>query len=353
MFSPQDHIGIIGSGKMGTGIFQHLSEFEFRLSLVCEKEEQANIHRAAYEKKMMRLLKNGIITAEQAEKRLTSTCISSELSIINNADMIIEAIPEDIILKRKLFSELEKTVLSDCIFTSNTSSIPPSELFLNMRRKELCAGLHFFYPVNLKDLAEINASPLTSAKTIEYLQHFLKHITKFHITLTEPDTFIINKIFLGIQSEACKILAEGVMTIGEIDAMVDECIFPGGIFLFFDHVGTDIMYASVDNYTSMLSDKANYLDLLNPLKQLYDNGMLGIKSGNGFYNHHSGTISIMKTGLFSSPVHASCLERLKAAFYQSLHAVAQKGICNEQQLDFIVKEYTGADQGPFEKKLPE
>ena len=352
MFSPQNHIGIIGSGKMGTGIFQYLSEFEFRLSLVCEKEEQAEILKAAFEKKIKRLLKNGIITAEQAEKRLTSTCISSGLSIVNNAGLIIEAIPEDIILKRDLFSELEKTAKPDCIFTSNTSSIPPSELFLNMKRKENCAGLHFFYPVNLKDLAEINASPLTSAGNIEYLQCFLKQINKFHITLTEPDTFIINKIFLGIQSEACKILNEGLMTIGEIDALVDEYIFHGGIFLFFDHVGIDIMYASVDNYTARLSDRANYHVILNTLKNLLDNGMLGIKNGNGFYNHHSGTISILKTDLFNSAVHGSCLDRLKAAFYQSLHAVAQKGICNEQQLDFIVKEYTGADQGPFEKKLP-
>ena len=144
IFSPHMHIGIIGNGKMGHGIFQYLSEFEFQLSIVCEEEEQADALKATFQKKTARLLKNGIITAEQAEHRLRAISINSDLSILSTADLIIEAIPEVIDLKRKLFSRIEKIAKPSCIFTSNTSSIPPSELFSGIRNKENCAGLHFF-----------------------------------------------------------------------------------------------------------------------------------------------------------------------------------------------------------------
>jgi 3-hydroxybutyryl-CoA dehydrogenase len=351
MFSPEMHIGIVGNGKMGAGIFQYLTDFRFKLSLVCERKDQVDTAKAVLEKKTARLLKNGIITPVQTEKRLNSIFISSDLSILNTADLIIEAVPEEISLKMKLFTEIEKLTKPDCIFTSNTSSIPPSELFENMMHKENCAGLHFFYPVNLKDLAEINASSLTSPGTKLSLQNFLTHINKFHLTLNEPDIFIINKIFLDIQAEACRILSEGLMTIGEIDQLVDEHLFPGGIFLFFDHVGIDVMYASVANYSVKFINRANYCVILNSLKVMLDNGLLGIKNGKGFYDHSSGTIMIRKKELLISSVITSCLERLMAAFYQSLNAVIQKEICDEQQLDYIVKEYTGADTGPFEKKL--
>ena len=347
-FSPQMHIGIIGAGKMGTSVFQFLAGFEFSISLLCENEEQAVVLRNSFEKKNSRLLKNGILTPEQSQKRSSSVFIGPQISVLEGSDLIIEAIPENILLKKKIFSDLEKLVKPGCIITSNTSSIPPSDLFSEMKMKENCAGLHFFFPVNLKNLAEINASPETSDETIQTLESFLEHTGKFFLKLHEPNTFIINKLFLGIQTEAVNILQEGLMTIEEIDLMVDEHIFPGGVFLFFDHVGVDIMAASIRNYTARLAEKADYELILNILHEKIKNGSHGIKSGKGFYDHSTGPVSLRTMSTETSDKHDICLERLRSSFYKSLDAVIRQDICSREQIDFIIREYTGAEKGPYE-----
>lgn len=347
MFSPEMHITIIGSGKMGTDIFQFLTGFNFTLSVVCGNDELSAEMKDSFEKKIYRMIRNGILSNSEARLRLKNTRFGSKLELVENADLVMEAIYEDMALKQGLFDAMRELLKPGCLVVSNTSSILPSVLFRDMKKKENCAGLHFFYPVRLKRLVEINAAEFTSDKTVMFLKQFIRHTGKQSITLKEPHVFIINKLMLGMQAEAFNILEEGLMSMEEIDALVNEHLFPGGIFLFFDQVGLDVMYAAVRNYTSALQEYPECSGMLSFFSKNIENGFLGVKSGKGCYNHGSGKIVPAEFGPLKSEVHIHCYHRMNEKLMNSFHDAVKRKTISPEEVALIAEEF----QIPFPKSV--
>lgn len=338
MFSPEMHITIIGSGKMGTDIFHFLSGFNFNLSVVCGNEELSVEMRESFEKIINRMIRNGVISDSDARIQLKNTRFGSTHELVENADMVIEAIYEDLALKKGLFDNLGKLIKPGCIVASNTSSILPSVLFRDMKRKENCAGLHFFYPVRMKQLVEINAAEYTSDETVLFLKQFIGHTGKQSIVLKEPHAFIINKLLLGMQAEAYNILEEGLMSMEEMDALVNEHLFPGGIFLFFDQVGLDVMYAAVRNYTGTMNENPECSGMLSFFSRKIENGFLGVKSGRGCYDHGSGKIVPGEFGPLKSDLHIQCFQRMNEKLMHSFHDAIKGGIISTEEASLIAEE---------------
>jgi 3-hydroxybutyryl-CoA dehydrogenase len=281
-------IGIVGEGKMGTNLFQYIAGFPFEMRWVGSSE--ANIEKISrgWSKKVLRGLNAGIITATDAE-RMNRAVITNDLSVLRDCDLIIETISEHVIPKQELFMKLDSIAPSTCILATNSSSILPSVLIPSAGRKPNTIGLHFFYPVALKNIVEVVVHEGISETTVRTAKEFITEVGRNYLLQTEETAFLLNRVFLEFQLEAWRITEEGLMTPSQTDQLIRERFFPLGAFECFDAVGIDVMLPSIRNYTLPYSDKDRYLSLLTALERMQDAGKPGLKPGQGFLTHDPGT----------------------------------------------------------------
>ena len=331
-------IGLIGSGKMGTDIFNYLAGFGFELAWLCETEPEAAEVRRKFIKKTERQFKNQLIDEQCYQRLMQTTVIGHTMELLSGCELIIEAITEKINVKQELFHRLDGVVNPDCIFASNSSSIVPSLLLSSAKRKDKMVGLHFFYPVSYRNIVEYIYTDSTSETTHEKVHYFLSEIKKFHLNLTEKNAFILNKLFLNFQAEACRLYRDGI-DFQQIDDVVKEKIFPIGIFDFFDSVGIDTMLFAVNQYIINLDKKEFYQPLIASLQSLYNQGRLGIKTKAGFYDYAA---PALPPGNALSPSQKDeMVQLLTNTFKESFNTTIQNGICTRQELDFALTEYLG------------
>lgn len=258
-------IGIIGSGKMGSDIFNYLSDFNLQLIWFTRNESHRDILRKTYQKKIKRQLKHGIISNELFELR-NNYQITDDLNKLENCDLVIESVIEELDVKQELFKKLETIVKPSCILASNSSSIISSELSEDLNYKNRLVGLHFFYPIAFKNVVEIILSEYTDEITIQKIKFFLDKIKRFYIEQNEKSAFILNRFLLQIQIEAFKILKEKNLGFKQLDDIAKEYIPEFGLFEVMDHVGHNTMYNAILNYSRFDSDKKKYQLLLNELQ---------------------------------------------------------------------------------------
>ncbi|MDP1621198.1 MAG: 3-hydroxyacyl-CoA dehydrogenase NAD-binding domain-containing protein, partial [Bacteroidales bacterium] len=188
-------VGIIGEGKMGSSIFHYILPFDLDLVWVCSPDADIDKISKQFIKRITRSLDTGIIDEPRFD-RLMNTVITRDLCELQTCDLIIEAVPEKLELKKNLFARLNKVVKPDAIFASNSSSINPSEMTPDGKRNGKFIGLHFFFPVSLKNIVELTVTDDTSEHTLLIVESFLLGIQRRFITLDERNSFMLNKIFL-------------------------------------------------------------------------------------------------------------------------------------------------------------
>lgn len=344
------NIGIVGCGKMGTNIFQYLCDFPFRLVLIGNSDEVIEKLKKNFQRKMDRSFKHGLIHQDQYDFRISNTVFSCSLSEIKDCNLVIESISEDLELKKALFKNFDKIASKKCILASNTSSIHLSELIPNSNRNLNTIGLHFFYPVSLTNLIEVNTLNTTSPGTLTFIISFLKKINKFHLIFSGSSNFAINKMFLKLQAGCCFLHQQYKLSFEQIDTIIKETLFPLGMFELFDHVGIDTMLISVKNYLKTIDDSPFYQPLIEELEFLYGQGKLGRKSGEGFYQYQDTSAS--------DPIniqdfqHEISFDKIKQLLYQwylnPIDQLVSSKTCTKAEIDHIVKEYMNAGQSPFE-----
>lgn len=342
------NIGICGSGKMGNNLFQYLQEFDFDIYWLCETEEESLHQQNQFIKKINRQMKNGLIDEAAFKRKQAQIHFSDSPETLAGCDLIIEAITEKVDAKQQLFLQLDKICKPESIFVSNSSSILPQYLIPSPKRAKNVAGLHFFYPVALKNITEFVLTQNTSAKTIEIITSFLKNIHHFYLIQKDNNNvFLLNRMFLGIQNEACKIFREEISNPEVIDAIVKESLFPTtGIFDFFDSVGIDVMLMSVKNYAALSPGEGKYIPLIQCLEKKYAEGNLGMKSQKGFYNYCKK--DDFETTYISPKKKENIALRLLRAWKLSLGEALNAQPTTEKELKYALAEYLGME----EAKLP-
>ncbi|MCK9422855.1 MAG: 3-hydroxyacyl-CoA dehydrogenase family protein [Bacteroidales bacterium] len=334
--------GIIGEGKMGSGIFNYLLDFDLELTWICSKEADIGKIQKQFGKRINRSLEVGIID-ENKYRSLQKTIISREISDLYQCDLIIEAIPEDIGLKRSLFEQLHPVINPGCIFASNSSSINPSILSTPDLRQDKFIGLHFFYPVALKNIVEFTVTAQTSSTTRSLIHSFLDKIQRFYLTLNERNSFILNKLFLDVQLEAILIVNEGHCSYQQMDEIIKKHMFPFGVFDFMDSVGIDTMLVSIGNYITGYPNKSYYEPLVSKLQELVREGKLGMKTGEGFYKYP------LEPTPTNEPLEtAGIAEHLYQSWYSAVKRFTAQSHIPIGDMNFAVKEYFGLEKGPFE-----
>jgi 3-hydroxyacyl-CoA dehydrogenase len=336
-------VGIVGEGKMGSGIFYHLMEKGVELVWITSQLADLEKLNRQIVRRRQRIKKAGSGASTNSDTT-SSPILGKELSLLSDCDLVIEAIPEDAKMKKSLLAQLDMITKPEAILVSNTSSIKPSEIAPKGPRSENFAGLHFFYPVSMKNIVEINCGAETSTSTVERLSSFLNGIQRRYIVLNEANGFMLNKIFLDVQNEAWLLVHSGQCSISQIDQMVRNHLFTFGIFDFFDSVGIDTMYASIVNYTKDYPHRDCFASLTDHLKELVAQGKLGVKSGEGFYSY-SKTESIVE-----DPQNVEdMVNHLRQTWLSSSKRFTTESKLTKEEANYAIREYFDLEKGPFDE----
>jgi 3-hydroxybutyryl-CoA dehydrogenase len=280
-------VGVLGCGLMGSGIAQVSAMAG--LDVVVLETEQKFLDKgfAGIEKSLGKLtekpIEKGGITAEQKDAtraRLKGTLNKQDLA---DCDIIIEAIIENIAIKKDTYKSLDEIVKKDCIFATNTSSISVTELMAATKRPERFIGLHFFNPVPLMKLVEVVRTIATSNEVFDSAVEFGKKLGKVPVRTSDKTGFIVNRLLVPYLLDAIRAYEEGVGSISDIDnAMKLGCGYPMGPFTLLDFVGLDTTYY----ITHVMYDEFKERRFASPalLKRLVLAGWYGQKTGKGFYD---------------------------------------------------------------------
>jgi 3-hydroxybutyryl-CoA dehydrogenase len=280
-------VGVLGCGLMGSGIAQVSAMAGY--DVVVFEAEQKAIDKGfgGIDKSLTKLTEKpadkGGITAEQksaALGRLKGTLNKQDLA---DCDLIVEAIIENVEIKKKTFAELDALVKKECIFATNTSSISVSELMAATKRPVRFIGLHFFNPVPLMKLVEVVKTIATAPEVFEEAVEFGKRVGKVPVRTSDKTGFIVNRLLVPYLLDAIRAYEEGVGSISDIDNAIKlGCGYPMGPFTLLDFVGLDTTYY----ITHVMFDEFKERRFASPalLRRLVLAGWYGQKSGKGFYD---------------------------------------------------------------------
>ena len=277
-------VGVLGCGLMGSGIAQVCAAAGYK-TIVREVEESfLNKGLGRVQKFLNDGVEKGKVTAEARDKTLANLSGTTRFEDLKDADLIIEAIIENIEEKARSFAALEAVVAEHAILCSNTSSLCITELAAKTRRPDRFAGLHFFNPVPLMKLVEVIRGLTTSDETYRAVFAFAQSLGKEPITAPDKPGFIVNRLLVPYLLDAVRSHEQGLGTVEDIDkGMKLGTGYPMGPFTLLDFVGLDTTYYIANIMFEEYREPAYAPPPL--LKRMVLAGRLGRKSGHGFYKY--------------------------------------------------------------------
>ncbi len=277
-------VGIVGSGTMGSGIAQLIAASGYEIVLIDLNDELLKKSVSSINKNLSRLVDKEKITKEIHQQILKRVTSSTNLDSLSNCDLVIEAVSENIEIKKELFDNLNAIVKKDCIIASNTSTLSNTELAMFTSRPDKVIGIHFFNPAPVMKLVEIIKSIATSKQTIKTAEEFILSLDKDPVVTKDRPGFIVNRILVPMLNEAVFALDEQMGTPEEIDkAMKLGTNHPMGPLELIDLIGLDVTLDIMDVLYSEFKDSKYRACPL--LRQKVRAGHLGRKSGRGFYDY--------------------------------------------------------------------
>ena len=275
-------IGILGAGAMGSGIAQVFAmNGNYSIYLCDLTEELAEKGKKSIDKTLAYQVKKGKMTDSEKNAILDRITIGTK-EIFKDADLIIEAVKENMQIKKETFKELDSIVPANCMFASNTSSLSVTEMSNGLSRPVI--GMHFFNPAPVMQLVEVIRGELSTDEQVAKIIEIAKDIGKDPVEVNESAGFAVNRILGPMLNEAIYELYEGVASMEDIDkAMRLGTNMPMGPFQLADYVGLDICLALMETLQHELgSDKYSPCPLL---RKMVHAGKLGVKTGIGFYDY--------------------------------------------------------------------
>jgi 3-hydroxybutyryl-CoA dehydrogenase len=281
-------VGVVGAGAMGQGIAQVSVQGGMRTLLLDARPGGAEAGRDAVAGRLRRLAEKGQMTAEAAGATIARLEPVGSVAALAPCDAVIEAVFEDLDVKRRLFAEIEAAVAPECLIASNTSSIPIAAIARTCGRRDRIAGLHFFNPVPLMKLVEVIRAAETSQATVDALTALGLRMTRTPVTVKDSPGFLVNMGGRAFTTEGLRLAHEGVATPSQIDAVMRDCRhFRMGPFELMDLTGIDVNYpVSMIVYDGYLQDPR--IRTTPTHRAMADAGLLGRKTGAGFYRYENG-----------------------------------------------------------------
>lgn len=284
------HVAIWGGGLMGGGIAQVTAQGGIPVTLVEVSEDRCNAARKAIEQSLTRMAKKQVAAEAMVKESVANTMslitfTTDEKMAASRAELIVEAIVENIEIKNALWKKLDQLASKDCIFATNTSSLSVADQAKATTRADRFGGLHFFSPVPMMKLVEVVQADETSKETTDKLFEFSQKIGKTAVVAKDTKGFIVNRLLIPSMLEACRLVERGVASVEDVDiAMRLGAGHPMGPFTLSDSVGIDVLKLITDAWHKVEPENP----IFNPSKLIDEKvaqGKLGRKTGEGFYKY--------------------------------------------------------------------
>lgn len=275
--------GVVGIGTMGHQIAIVFAGGGFA-TLACDRDqERLDRGMAQTRDYLRRRVAKGALKEEDADAMLGRMATTTDVSDLAEADVVVEAVPEDLETKRSLFRALDDHCRADALIATNTSTLKVSEIAAATRVPERCLGAHFLIPAASSPLVELGRGKRTSDETIERMTETLERCGKRTVVSSDSPGFIINRLYIPFLNEAFLALEEGVASAEEIDrACVEGLGHPLGPLRATDASGLDVVLQCVRSLHDQLGEKYRPAPLL---ERMVAEGRLGRKAGRGVYSY--------------------------------------------------------------------
>lgn len=285
-------VGIIGAGAMGSGIAQVAATACCEVKIYDADVKAMRQMSKKLHDNLVRLAEKGKLTHEKAEKIASNITFTERLNNLSNSDLVIEAVIEDLEIKKSIFAEVELYVKKDCILATNTSSLSIAAIAAACQNPSRVLGVHFFNPPVLMELVELIPAVQTENKVLEQTKNIIKSWGKTIVIAKDTPAFIVNRVARPYYSEALRILDEGIANIETIDFSLKKWgNFRMGAFELMDFIGHDVNFRVTESVFQNMYFDARYKPSFTQ-KRLLEAGYLGKKSGKGFYDYsHSNNIA--------------------------------------------------------------
>ncbi|MGH2702220.1 MAG: 3-hydroxyacyl-CoA dehydrogenase family protein [Actinomycetota bacterium] len=286
MKRPDWPVAVIGAGTMGHGIAQVAARHGFDVRLHDQSSEALEKGMAGIELMLDKALARGVVTPDQKEETLLRIQVVEELEkAVDGCRFVIEAVPEDMTIKRAVFEDLDRHTPSNAILATNTSAISITLIASWTERRDRVIGLHFFNPPDRMPLIEVVKGLTTSEKTIERARRFCDQLGKETIVVSDRPGFATSRLSAMIGNEAWYMFMEGVASPEEIDKAVKLALgFPMGPFELGDLVGLDVRLSVLRYLHETLGERFRPCPLL---VEYVEAGYLGRKTGRGIFEYHA------------------------------------------------------------------
>ena len=281
-------IGILGAGSMGRGIAQIAATFGHQVVLYDRHPKAGEQAIVSLKKIFSRLVKKGRMDAKQPTAILDRIELADRMEAYADCDLIVEAIIEDLDLKRKAFQLLEAIVRPDCILATNTSSLSITAIAAGCEKANRVLGIHFFNPAPVMKLVEIIPAIQTSEANLKKARALIDSWKKATVLAKDTPGFIVNRIARPFYGEALRILEEGIANVATIDwAMTELGGFRMGPFTLMDYIGNDVNYVVTETVFRAFYTDPRYKPAFTQ-KRLSEAGYWGRKTGRGYYDYAEG-----------------------------------------------------------------